>query len=224
MAFCANCGTQADGAFCPRCGTAMASQAAPQQPASPQQGGYPPQQNYPQQPQGGYPQQPQYPQQGYPQQQQQQQQQQGYPQQPGYQQQGYQQPGYQQQQQGYPPPAAAQASGMSENVASALCYLLGLLTGILFLVLEPYNKNKTVRFHAFQSIFLHIGLVILGFVLGIVVTIFVRIVPFLGLVTLAFWPIFWLACLGLWLYLMYQAYNNQRVVVPIIGPLAEKQA
>jgi uncharacterized membrane protein len=221
MAFCPNCGTQADGTFCPRCGTAMASQATPQQPGYPQQGGNPPQPNYPQQPQGGYPQQQQqYPQQGYPQQPGYQQQ--GYPQQPGYQQQGYQQQGYQQP--GYPPPAEAQSSGMSENVASALCYLLGLLTGILFLVLEPYNKNKTVRFHAFQSIFLHIGLIIVAFALGIVVSIFVRMVPFLGLFTLAFWPIFWLACLALWLYLMYKAYNNQRFVVPIIGPMAEKQA
>jgi hypothetical protein len=48
------------------------------------------------------------------------------------------------------PPAAA--GGMTDNVASALCYVLGLITGILFLVLSPYNQNKTVRFHAFQSI------------------------------------------------------------------------
>src|ERR1700688_195943 len=42
-----------------------------------------------------------------------------------------------------PPPAAApQAAGLEENTARALCYLLGLLTGVLFLVLEPYNKNR----------------------------------------------------------------------------------
>lgn len=113
---------------------------------------------------------------------------------------------------------------MSENVASALCYLLGLLTGILFLVLEPYNKNKTVRFHAYQSIFLHIGLIIVAFVLGIVFSIIVRIVPVFGFLALALWPAFWLGCLALWLFLMYKAYNNQKVVVPVIGPLAEKQA
>src|SRR6202035_4773217 len=57
-----------------------------------------------------------------------------------------------------PPPAAApQAAGLDENIACALCYLIGLLTGVLFLVLEPYNKNRLIRFHAFQSIFLNIA-------------------------------------------------------------------
>ena len=51
-------------------------------------------------------------------------------------------------------PAAAQAAGLDENVVAALCYLAFVLTGILFLVIEPYNRNPTIRFHAFQSIFL----------------------------------------------------------------------
>ena len=41
--------------------------------------------------------------------------------------------------------------GLTDNVAAALCYALGLITGILFLVLAPYNQNRTIRFHAFQS-------------------------------------------------------------------------
>ena len=50
---------------------------------------------------------------------------------------GYQaQPGYPPQ--GYPPQGYAPASsGLQENVACALCYALGFITGILFLVLEP---------------------------------------------------------------------------------------
>ena len=59
---------------------------------------------------------------------------------------------------------AMQASGaMADNVASALCYLLGLITGIIFLVLEPYNKNPVVRFHAFQSIFLNLAWIVIAF-------------------------------------------------------------
>src|SRR5580698_9298426 len=49
-----------------------------------------------------------------------------------------------------PPSAPPQAPGLEENMACALCYMLGLLTGVLFLVLEPYNKNRLIRFHAFQ--------------------------------------------------------------------------
>src|SRR5258708_36692337 len=46
-------------------------------------------------------------------------------------------------------------AGLTDNVARALCYALGLVTGILFLVLAPYNQNRKIRFHAFQSIFMH---------------------------------------------------------------------
>ncbi len=55
-----------------------------------------------------------------------------------------------------PTAAVATSSGLQENVAAALCYALGFITGILFLVLEPYNKNRNIRFHAFQSIFLSV--------------------------------------------------------------------
>src|SRR6476661_9587643 len=79
-----------------------------------------------------------------------------------------------------PPPAAPpQAAGLDENIACALCYLLGLLTGILFLVLEPYNKNRLIRFHAFQSIFLNIAWIAVYIALGIVSWVLFPI-PFLG--------------------------------------------
>jgi uncharacterized membrane protein len=113
---------------------------------------------------------------------------------------------------------------MTDNLASALCYVLGFLTGVLFLVLEPYNKNKLIRFHAFQSIFLNIAMFVIDFALVIVFAILVRI-PILGpMLALVIWPAFGLGCLALWLFLMYKAYNNQKFVLPIIGPLAEKQA
>src|SRR3954449_12938985 len=68
-------------------------------------------------------------------------------------------------------PTSQTTAGMAENVAATLCYVLGLITGILFLVLPPYNRNPTIRFHAFQSIFLHLAVIIfsvcLNAVLGI---------------------------------------------------------
>ncbi len=113
---------------------------------------------------------------------------------------------------------------MTDNVASALCYLLGLLTGILFLVLEPYNKNKTVRFHAFQSIFFNLAIIACEFILLIVIGVLVRI-PIVGpMLALVIYPVFGLGTLAAWLFLMYKAYSNQKFVLPIIGPLAEKQA
>ena len=128
---------------------------------------------------------------------------------------------------GYVPPAATSvdAPGMSTNTASALCYLVGLVTGIIFLVIAPYNQNKTVRFHAFQSIFLHVGIVVVFIGLGIVGTLFGIITHGLSVfISLFLWPLIGLAVFILWLYMMWSAYNNKKVVLPLIGPLAQKQA
>jgi len=128
---------------------------------------------------------------------------------------------------GYPagyPPAPASA-GMSDNVASLLCYLVGFITGILFLVLEPYNKSRVVRFHAFQSIFLNVAWFAIFIVLSIfgtmlaVVHLFV-LLPLIGLLHL----LLWLAFLALWIYMMVTAYQGKQVELPIIGALARKQA
>jgi uncharacterized membrane protein len=113
---------------------------------------------------------------------------------------------------------------MDENVAAALCYLLGVLTGVLFLVLEPYNRNPVIRFHAFQSIFAWIAAIVIGMVLSTVSYAIVAL-PFIGwLIYILLWTAFSLGVLGLWLFLMYKAYNKERLVLPVIGAWAEKQA
>lgn len=113
-----------------------------------------------------------------------------------------------------PPPIGSQAGGLTENLASALCYLLGFVTGIIFLVMSPYNQNKIIRFHAFQSIFTHIGIIILFWALFFVTHGF-------GFFLL---PVLSFAVFILWLYMMYSAYNNKKIKLPIVGDLAEKQA
>lgn len=110
-------------------------------------------------------------------------------------------------------------------MANALCYLFGLLTGILFLVLEPHNKNRNTRFHAFQSIFFNIALIVVQIALGILSTILITVSPLvMGSLFGLLWLVFGLGVLVVWIMLMYKAYNNQRLVLPVIGPLAEKQA
>lgn len=130
-------------------------------------------------------------------------------QQPQYQQPQYQQPAYQ---------AAPAASGMTDNVASALCYVLGLITGIIFLVIAPYNQNKTVRFHAFQSIFLNVAWIAFWIVINVVFS----MLHMFALLFLS--PLIGLAFFVLWIYLIISAYQGKKVVLPVIGPLAEQQA
>jgi uncharacterized membrane protein len=126
---------------------------------------------------------------------------------------------------GGPATPAAAGTAMSSNVAGLLTYILGFITGIIFLVIEPYKNDKFVRFHAFQSIFFNVALIvfwiaytivasILGFVsLGILAVV-------MGLVGL----LISLAILAYWIFLMYKAYNNELYRIPFIGDLAAKQA
>lgn len=136
-----------------------------------------------------------------------------------------------------PPPAAAPATpgapgaapvaaatGMTDNAAGALSYLLGLITGILFLVLAPYNQNRTVRFHAFQSIFLNIAWIIAWIILTIISTVLFTL-PVLGaMLSILLHFALWIGGLIVWLYLMFKTYNGEKIVLPVIGPMAEKQA
>lgn len=125
---------------------------------------------------------------------------------------------------GGPTPAASLGqAGLQENVAAALCYLLGVLTGILFLVLEPYSRNRNIRFHAYQSIFAWIGVVVASIALQIVTHSFM-LIPFAGwIIAACLWSAFGVGVFILWLLLMFRAYNNEKWVLPIIGPLSEKQ-
>ena len=109
-------------------------------------------------------------------------------------------------------------------MASTLCYILGVLTGVLFLFLEPYNRNRNVRFHAFQSIFFGIGVFVLSIGLSIVGTM-VAFLPYIGwIISLVLWLFVPLAIFVVYIMLMYKAYNKERWVLPVIGPIAEKQA
>jgi len=111
-------------------------------------------------------------------------------------------------------PNAARAGGLSQNAASALCYALGFITGVVFLVLAPYNQDRTVKFHAWQSIFLSLALLILSIIL-----------PLFGhFVGLALSLLINLAAIALWLYLLFSVYNGKQVRLPVIGDLAAKQA
>jgi uncharacterized membrane protein len=125
-----------------------------------------------------------------------------------------------------PTPASNSASGgLEPNIAGLLCYSpVGLICDIIWLVAEPYKTNKFIRFHAFQSLFLMAAMVclwilfiVLNIVLGLV---FAPLVVIAGLVEL----VIWLGSLGLWIFMMVKAYGKNETQLPIIGPMAAKQA
>lgn len=105
--------------------------------------------------------------------------------------------------------------GIDENLEGALCYFAGILTGVLFLILE--KENKFVKFHAVQSIVVSIVIIVVLTVLGTILL----FIPIIG------WLIDILLYLGafcIWLLLMYKAYQGEKFKLPIAGDIAEKQA
>jgi uncharacterized membrane protein len=122
-------------------------------------------------------------------------------------------------------PAGTASAGMTNNVAACLCYLVGWITGLIFLVIDPYKNDKFVRFHAFQSIFYDVGVLglwIALWIVGVVLTLLTRGLfgPVMALVGL----LFFFAFIGGKVLLMVKAYQNQQFKLPFIGDLAAKQA
>jgi uncharacterized membrane protein len=112
----------------------------------------------------------------------------------------------------------AATGGLADNVAGMLAYVT-IIPAIIFLVIEPYNRNRFVRFHAFQSIFFAIAWTALWIALNIVAHI-----PFLGWLTILIWPLVGLAGFVIWIVLLLKANQGQMWKLPVIGEMAEKQA
>jgi len=101
------------------------------------------------------------------------------------------------------------STGLEENVAGFLCYLLGFITGIVFLVVE--KNSSFVKFHAMQSTITFLGLfVIMG------------VLSFIPIVNLLIVPI-WILSLIVWLILMVKALRGERYSLPIVGKMAEEK-
>lgn len=109
-------------------------------------------------------------------------------------------------------------AGLTDNVAGALAYLT-IIPAIVFLVIEPFNKRRFVRFHAFQCIFFWVAWTVLWIALSIIAHI-----PFLGWATYLVWPLVSLIGFVVWLILVLKAYQGQMFKLPVIGDMAEQQA
>ncbi|REJ09196.1 DUF4870 domain-containing protein [Halobacillus trueperi] len=102
------------------------------------------------------------------------------------------------------------STGLEENVGGLLAYLLGFISGIVFLLIE--KENEFIRFHAMQSVILFGFFFVFGFV--------VNFIPIIGLfVSLLMAPV----SLVLWILLMVKAYQGERYHLPVTGKMAEEQ-
>lgn len=110
---------------------------------------------------------------------------------------------------------AASSEGLAENVAGLLCYVLGWLTGIIFILID---KRPFVRFHAAQSIVVFGALTVIRIGVGIIMGIG-------GFVGFGLWAlismVLGLVGLVLWILLMIKAYQHELFRVPIAAPIAD---
>jgi len=116
------------------------------------------------------------------------------------------------------PVAASGSGGLTDNVAGMLAYVT-VIPAIIFLVLEPYNRSRFIRFHAFQSIFFCVAWIVISIALSII-----GAIPVLGWATMLIWPLIGLGGLIIWVILLLKANQGQMFKLPVIGDLAEKQA
>jgi uncharacterized membrane protein len=100
-------------------------------------------------------------------------------------------------------------TGLKKNTAGALAYVLGPVTGVIFLILE---KDAFVRFHAMQSIVVFVALIALQWAMGLTLVLLV-LVPLVGILSFV-----------LWLILIYKAWQGEEWEVPLLGKVARQLA
>jgi len=112
---------------------------------------------------------------------------------------------------------------LPQTVAGALAYCT-IIPAIVFLLIEPYHKNRFVRFHSFQCI----GLSLAGLVIGAALRVagFVLFfIPMLG--HLLSWLAYMVVSLGfcvIWVVLIVKALQGEMFKLPVVGDFAEQQA
>lgn len=112
------------------------------------------------------------------------------------------------------------STGIEPNVGAALSYILGIITGIIFLVLE--KDNRFVRFHAAQSIAVSLIIIVLSIGVSLISSI-LALIPILG------WIVVLILTMGLaigtfvlWVVLMVRAYQGEEWELPVAGELARR--
>lgn len=102
-------------------------------------------------------------------------------------------------------------TGIKPNVAGLLCYLLGFVSGLVFILIE--KNNKFVRFHAMQSIIVFGSIFVAQWVVGFI--------PIIGPVVSGLLMLF---AVVVWIVLMVKAFQGEKFKLPVAGDLAEKNS
>ncbi|HJU87690.1 MAG TPA: DUF4870 domain-containing protein [Gemmatimonadota bacterium] len=120
-------------------------------------------------------------------------------------------------------PAASQSStGLDPKLAGLLCYILGIITGLIFFLIE--KSNDVVRFHAAQSILFSGSMIVLWILITILQFVILSISLSLGSIFSLLTMLLGLAVFVLWVVLLIKGYSGEKWKLPVIGDMAERMA
>ncbi len=118
--------------------------------------------------------------------------------------------------------AGPTSTGVDPRLSALLCYTAWWVSGLIFLIIE--QRNRTVRFHAAQSLVLFGGLSAMIAILS-VFSIGMLVVSSSAFQAARLFVYFvWMAAVGIWLWLMYRTFRGETWRVPFVGDLAAKIA
>lgn len=109
-------------------------------------------------------------------------------------------------------PPAATDGGLTPNIVGVLCYIT-IIPAIIFLAIAPYNRDRFIRFHAWQSLIFGIG--------AFVIHVALMFIPFIGWAVNAVLGVLFLV---LWILAVLKAFQGQEWKIPIVGNIAAQQA
>jgi uncharacterized membrane protein len=122
-----------------------------------------------------------------------------------------------------PQGATLPGTTLKDNLIGAAAYIT-FIPAVILLLVEPYNKNRFIRFHSFQSVFLTVAAVAAGILLRLVFAV-LSFIPVLGhfvvLLTVMVAVLGWAI---LWMVLLVKAVQGEIFILPFIGDWAQKQS
>jgi len=107
-----------------------------------------------------------------------------------------------------------------EDAKCTVCYAFEPAGALLLLLVHPNKNDRTFRFHSFQSVLFWTVFLGVIFVPAVCHQLRFSLLLHIGQLLKALF----LPMTLIWLLLLYKTAKNKRLVLPLIGPLAEKMA
>ena len=119
--------------------------------------------------------------------------------------------------------AQGTVGGLPETLAGAMAYCT-IIPAIVFLLVEPYRKNRFVRFHSLQCLGVCLVTLVVGAMLRVAGFV-LFFIPVLGhLLVWLMSMVVTLALLVVWVVLIVKALQGEMFKLPVVGDFAERRA